>query len=92
MRRLLDLARRLGNWYPIRLAWRGWMLFAEALGWVMSRVVLTVLFVVLFVPTRVGLSLLRKDLLGLRWLPDAPSYWTERPAKPFEPRQCERQW
>lgn len=73
---------------PIEWAW---MKFAEVLGAVMTRVILTVAFFVVITPFGLLLRLLGKDLLGLRLDRGAPSYWVSveadgpcsRPDKPY---------
>jgi hypothetical protein len=70
---------------------RVWMKFAEAIGLVMTTVILTVAFILVFTPMGILLRLLKKDLLGLRPDPTAQTYWTPveaggpstRPDKPF---------
>lgn len=57
---------------------RAWMTGAFALGFVMTRVVLTLAFVLAVVPMSLALRLARKDLLRRRLDPDAPTYWIAR--------------
>lgn len=60
---------------PVRV---GWMALAFALGFVMTRVILTLGFAVAFVPTGLVLRLLGKDLLRRRLDPEAETYWIAR--------------
>ena len=60
---------------PIR---RAWMTGAFALGFVMTRVILTLAFVVVFLPTALVLRLVGKDLLARRLDPDAETFWVRR--------------
>jgi len=68
-----------------------WMKFALVLSAVMTRVVLAVAFFVILTPFAFVVKLLRKDLLGRRFVPDRTSYWdptdpegpASRPTKPF---------
>jgi len=70
---------------------RAWMKLAEAIGSVMTVVILTLAFVFVFTPMGIVLRLLGKDLLGLKPDKTLPSYWTPveadgpgtRPDKPF---------
>jgi hypothetical protein len=69
-----------------------WMAFAMALGWVMTRVILTVLFFAVFTP--IGLIarfLARKQFLDLKMDDTRESYWNYRdqtePAKGDYERQ-----
>lgn len=67
-----------------------WMTFAMALGWVMTRVILTVLFFAVFTP--IGLIarfLARKEFLDLKMGETRESYWnyrkqTESPKSDYE--------
>ena len=54
-----------------------WMAFAHALGWFNTRLLLTVVYVVLFALPALVLKLLRKDLLD-RKLDGKSSYWTDK--------------
>ena len=55
-----------------------WMTLAFVLGAVMTRVILTAAFVLVFVPTGLALRLAGKDLLRRRLEPDAETYWISR--------------
>jgi hypothetical protein len=70
-----------GGLFPARLrsAYMTWMAFALALGWVMSRVVLTVVFVVVLTPLGLLARLSGKRFLALERDPSASSYWVRRP-------------
>lgn len=61
---------------PIYLAW---MKLAELLAWVNTRIILGVIFFLVFTPIALVLRLLRKDLLGLRRMPNDISYWDSAP-------------
>jgi hypothetical protein len=60
---------------------RGWMAFAIVLGWVMTRVILVVLFYVGITPVAIIARLARKRFLDLEFEPARASYW-ERREKP----------
>ena len=70
---------------------RAWMKLAEAIGSVMTVVILTLAFIVVFTPMGILLRLLGKDLLGLKPDRKLQTYWTPveadgpatRPDKPF---------
>lgn len=59
----------------LRPLFRVWMGLAVVLGFVMTRVLLTVVFVLLLVPIGLVLRLLGKDLLRLKLDRSAVSYW-----------------
>ncbi|MEW6247793.1 MAG: SxtJ family membrane protein [Nitrospirota bacterium] len=74
---------------PVRAAW---MKLAAGLGHVNSRILLTVLFIVLIVPTALVLKLLGRQPIGLRFCDGAASYWRRRTVGEFSARRMERQF
>jgi hypothetical protein len=74
---------------PIR---RGWMTAAGGMGWVMTRVILTVLFFGVFTPIGVIARLAGKRFLHLSAEPSAESYWVKRDPSASEPGALERQF
>jgi hypothetical protein len=66
-----------------------WMSFAVVMGFIMTRVILTVLFFGLFTPIALVARLLGKDLLEARWDKKAATYWVKRPATAFDPKSAE---
>lgn len=71
---------------------RVWMKFAEALGWVMTRVILTVFFYVLLTPYGLVARLFREDPLDVSWKRRKSSYWIDKPAAAPELERYERQY
>ncbi|MFL6230107.1 MAG: SxtJ family membrane protein [Pyrinomonadaceae bacterium] len=67
----------------------GWMKFAHALGWVNSRVLLTVLFYGVFAPYGFLSRLLGRDPLGRRQAA-GETYWTTRKTTRQTAEQFER--
>lgn len=67
---------------PGALKWiqKAWMTLAFLMGWVMTRVVLTILFCFVVTPIAFLMRWTGKDPLKLRSKPDQASYWVERPA------------
>lgn len=59
---------------------RAWMYFARALGWVNSRILLTLLFVLVLTPYGVLQRLLGRDALGRRWRAQPPR-WVPAPER-----------
>ncbi len=59
----------------LRLLYKPWMSFALILGFVMTRVLLTLIFVLLFIPTGLVMRLFRKDPLRRKLRPEAKTYW-----------------
>ena len=68
-----------------------WMKFAHALGYVMTRVLLTLTFYLFITPMGLVMRLFGKDLLNLKFVKDSKSYWvpvdpegpTSRVNKPY---------
>jgi hypothetical protein len=54
----------------------GWMLAAYPIGWVISHVVLAVLYFGVLTPIGLALRLFGRDPLARRWDRGAPTYWT----------------
>lgn len=69
---------------------RVWMTFAVVMGFIMTRVILTVLYYGLFTPVALMLKLLGKDLLEEKWDKTATSYWVKRKPASFDPAAVER--
>ena len=72
-----------------KLFHRGWMAFAYALGYVNSRIILTLFYFLVFVPYGVISRLVGRDPLQLRQR-DLESYWTPRTATRQSKEQFER--
>jgi hypothetical protein len=70
----------LGLWFPrlLKEVYCVWMAVGLCLGWVMARVLLSVLFYALMTPLAVLLRWTKKDLLKLR-SEAQESYWVVRP-------------
>ena len=81
----------LGLAAPIILKpiYKVWMSFAVVMGFVMTRVILTVLYFGMFTPIALLTKLLSKDLLDQRLDKNAASYWVQRPATTFVPKSAE---
>jgi hypothetical protein len=60
----------------------GWMCLAFPVGWVLSHVVLAVLFFGLFTPVGLFQRLIGRDVLVRRRRPAYDSYWKPKPAAP----------
>ncbi|HMD35039.1 MAG TPA: SxtJ family membrane protein [Vicinamibacterales bacterium] len=59
---------------------RVWMRFARALGWINSRILLSILFYVVISPYGALQRLLGRDRLGQRWRAAKPA-WTPAPER-----------
>ncbi|MEK6591412.1 MAG: SxtJ family membrane protein [Nitrospinota bacterium] len=72
--------------------YNGWMLFAKALGWVNTRILLSLMYFVVFTPFRIINIVIGKDLLDRKIERDRDSYWQERDIKPFKKELYKRQF
>tara|TARA_Y100001970_G_scaffold278378_1_gene383982 strand:- start:344 stop:754 length:411 start_codon:yes stop_codon:yes gene_type:complete len=59
---------------PIYLVW---MIFAVILGWIMTRIILSVLFYLIITPIGLFARLIGEDFLGLKKM-NTNSYWNNR--------------
>lgn len=69
-----------------------WMIFANILGWIMTRVILSLLFYVVF--TSIGLipRLFGKQFIELKWNKMESTYWNYRSGSVFEKERYEKQF
>ena len=74
----------------LRPIFRGWMWLANKLNWVMTRVILTLAWLILFVPIGLILRLFRVDFFDRKWSPEQNSYWRERADKSYDRKKTER--
>ncbi|MGH7597068.1 MAG: SxtJ family membrane protein [bacterium] len=66
-----------------------WMSFAVVMGFIMTRVILTILYFGMFTPIALVAKFLGKDLLDERWDKNAGTYWVKRPATTYDPKSAE---
>ena len=69
-----------------------WMIFAVILGWFMTRVILSLLFYVVFTPIGLTLRFFGKQFLELRWDKSKESYWNYKIKKKYKKSDYERQF
>ena len=67
---------------------RVWMRFARALGWVNSRILLTLLFFVVITPYGALQRLVGRDRLGRTWHGATPT-WSPAPERLRDPKHYE---
>ncbi|MBK8303281.1 MAG: hypothetical protein IPK98_07735 [Chloracidobacterium sp.] len=68
---------------------RVWMWIAVKLGWINSRILLTLVYFLMFVPYKIVSRIVGRDPLNLRQ-PVGDSYWHKREKTHQEPEQFER--
>jgi hypothetical protein len=80
-------------WPPlVRRIFLGWMLLAVPIGWLVSQVVLLLLFYVMFTPLALFLRLRGRDVLRLKPPgPDKPTFWQPK-STPADLRRYLRQY
>jgi hypothetical protein len=66
----------------LQLPHRLWMTLGEGLGWLNTRIILGVVFYVLFTPVGWVMRLRGKDLMRRRWEPAANTYRVARQPRP----------
>jgi hypothetical protein len=70
---------------------RVWMKLGNVMGWVNTRIILTVLFYVVVFPAGLLMRLFR-DPLDRELYDTRSSYWHRRPARTFDPATYQRQF
>ena len=69
-----------------------WMIFAIILGWFMTRLILSLLFYVIFTAIGLTLRLFGKQFLELRWDKSKESYWNLRTNEHLRKENYEKQF
>ena len=75
----------------LRWIFVGWMMLAFPIGWLVSLLMLAILFYGVFTPTALLLRLLGRDALNLKRPPDGTSLWL-RKETPLDVRSYFRQY
>ena len=82
---VLFVASALVSPGSLSFVYRWWMRFAEALGWINTRVLLVIIFYLVVTPIGLVMRLFRRSPL-----PDG--YWTEPPRNSYGDRHYEKQF
>ena len=69
-----------------------WMKFALVLNWIITRVLLSVIFYGMITPMRFAMSLVGNDPLKRELLPDAETYWEAPDEQPEDPARYENMY
>jgi hypothetical protein len=69
-----------------------WMSFAIIVGFVMTRIILGIIFYGIFTPVSIFLKLLGKDFLEQKIDLNVSSYWKIRETKLYDPKNSENQF
>lgn len=67
------------------------MRFAHLLGWVNTRIILTLVYLLIFTPVAVFFKLMRKDPMTRRF-EGSDTYWTAREPREFRQEDYRRQF
>lgn len=76
----------------LRPLYKAWMTLAVVMGWVMSRVILIVLYYAVVTPLGLGMRLLGKRPLSLGPDKSKQSYWNYRESKSYNKKRHEQQF
>ena len=69
-----------------------WMVFSTILGWFMTRVILSLLFYVVFTPIGLIARSIGKQFLNLKMDHSKQSYWNMRTVETFDTKNYEKQF
>ena len=69
-----------------------WMILAVLLGFIMTRLILLILFYLILTPIGILARIFGKDFLDLKLLKDRDSYWNKRESGKYEKLDTERQF
>ncbi len=76
----------------LRPVYNGWMKVAGALGWFNTRLLLCIIYYLVFTPTALICRLLGMDLLDIKIAPQADSCWKVKDSKPRNKQDYEKQF
>jgi hypothetical protein len=69
-----------------------WMRLAFVLSWINTRLILSIIFYLIFTPVGLGMRLFGVDLLDRKIEKNKDSYWINKEKKEFNARDYERQF
>ena len=69
-----------------------WMVFAIILGWIMTRLILSLLFYIIIAPIGLALRFFGKQFLELRWDKSKDSYWNFKTNEHLQNDNYEKQF
>ena len=74
----------------LKQIYKAWMCFARILSWINTRIILVILFYLIFAPIGLVMRLLKIDLLERH--KDKESYWKNKERIDFNPLNYERRF
>ena len=69
-----------------------WMIFAVILGWIMTRIILTLVFYLAITPVRFIAHIFGKKFLDKKWCDSSQTAWNYRKPKKFTKEDYEKQF
>ena len=69
-----------------------WMIFSTIIGWIMTRVILSLLYYIIFAPIGFISRLFGKQFIELNWNKTDSTYWKYRSKSTFEEENYENQF
>ncbi len=69
-----------------------WMKFGMALGWVNARIILSLIWYLIFTPVSIFMWIIGRDILHRKLDKDAKTYWIDRSKEEVKPKHFERQF
>ncbi|MBU1726792.1 MAG: sxtJ [Candidatus Omnitrophica bacterium] len=84
----------LGSFCPgsLKLIYIPWMRLAHILGWLNTKLILIILFYLVFTPIGLIIRLFRNDLLDRKINRHKKSYWNKHPEVAFKAEDYEKQY
>lgn len=76
----------------LKLIYWPWMAVALCIGWLMTRLILILLFYLMFLPIAVATKFFRMDLLDEKIEPQKKSYWQNRQNRAISKKDLEWQF
>lgn len=75
----------------LKAIYNAWMKFAHALGWINTRIILTLVYLLIFTPIALIFRLIGKDPMDRRF-ESVDSYWIKKETKVFRQEDYRRQF
>lgn len=76
----------------LALLYKGWMALALGLGFVMSHIILAVVYYIVLTPIGFFMRILGKDPLALRFDPKTDSFWVKREKREWSRENYEKMY
>jgi len=76
----------------LKPVYKAWMKVAHAISWVMTRVILTIVFYLVVTPIGLIGRVFSKEFLDRSFDRDKETYWIPNPNKEFDKNSCENQF